>query len=1148
MKKKIILCITGLAMLAMIVPSSAQAVTAAELQAQIDALMATLADLQSQLADLTGETGGTVTGCTITSFDRNLKVGMSGDDVKCLQVVLNSASDTQLSAGVGSPGQETSYFGPKTKAAVIKFQEKYAADILAGYGLTAGTGYVGTTTRAKLNTMLDSGVVPPAGAVCGNGTCETGETSTNCPADCPVPPAAAGLTVSLASDTPTSTSVADATNANFTKFTLTAGSEGSVSITKIYVTRAGLSANADVENIKVVEADTGTYRGSVGSLNVDNRSMITFTPALIIPAGTTKTYFLRAGIAEATTSGKTISLGIVAATDIVSNATAVTGVPIVGNVMTAIELTVGDLSVEEDGTTIDTTPDVGDVDVTLNQFKLSAGSPEAITVESITAIKVGTASLTDTTNIELYDVTHNVSLGTVASWDSEEKATWSNLGLIIDKGESLRLKIMADVVGGVASTALTVNADIVDGTDTLIDAKGNVYGFYLTVAEGDYSGQGAYPQTINAGALNLSKSSSTPATGNISTGSDIVLGVFDFDAKGEEMRITGITIEAVISGMVYTDITLVKIYDEDGNIVAGPKDMATTDATHCYASFTDTFIVPVGVHEYTVKAKIADAVETGETIVIDINTPGTTSVLVVKGMTSGDTITATPSGDLAANTLTVAAGDMVVTTLTTPAARDVTKGVNDFIWATASLSAGNSGEDVLITTISVLDTLSADDSTDPDADDIDNMEIWADLTSANSLRGDIYETKVSNTENPSGNTAGVATTTSFTLSQTITVPVGSFVKVALVADLNASAVGTVGTSTHTFSFSAVTATGASSGEDISESASGTGQAMQIETSGALTLTKDENSLVSDIVISGETVTLGVFRLAATNVESLDVDDITFAVTGGTSVSTYYLYNGTNQIGIASSGTTPKFVLANGTVTVPANDYVKLTLKGKMNIKDYVTNDTAITAGLNAEDAVNCTGLASGAEVDSDDTDVAANEMNLYVTKPTFTAVTTRSGYSLSGTLIPSTAMLVAIFDVTASDTEDVTFQKDIASLTVNVSRVQTDTDGSVDTWLLKDQDGTLLDSITIADSASEADFIFATAGLTIPAGDTKSFFIYADTSEYEDDGDVIQVWLDDATASNTDITWSINDNDATYYDGDKIFRNDIYAGSFVNPS
>ncbi|PIR86871.1 MAG: hypothetical protein COU11_03390 [Candidatus Harrisonbacteria bacterium CG10_big_fil_rev_8_21_14_0_10_49_15] len=85
-------------------------------------------------------------------FYRNLSIGDSGPDVLELQKTLNFLSVTRVAqTGPGSPGAETSYFGPATYAAVIKFQELYRSVILAPIGLSAGTGFVGPSTRAKLN-------------------------------------------------------------------------------------------------------------------------------------------------------------------------------------------------------------------------------------------------------------------------------------------------------------------------------------------------------------------------------------------------------------------------------------------------------------------------------------------------------------------------------------------------------------------------------------------------------------------------------------------------------------------------------------------------------------------------------------------------------------------------------------------------------------------------------------------------------------------------------------------------------------------------------------------------------------------------------------------------------------------------------------
>lgn len=88
-------------------------------------------------------------------FIRDLKEGMSGEDVRELQKLLNRDADTRISGtGVGSNGQESTYFGKITKEAVIRFQNKHRNDVLRPVGLSSGTGNVGLWTRLKLNQLL----------------------------------------------------------------------------------------------------------------------------------------------------------------------------------------------------------------------------------------------------------------------------------------------------------------------------------------------------------------------------------------------------------------------------------------------------------------------------------------------------------------------------------------------------------------------------------------------------------------------------------------------------------------------------------------------------------------------------------------------------------------------------------------------------------------------------------------------------------------------------------------------------------------------------------------------------------------------------------------------------------------------------------
>lgn len=97
------------------------------------------------------------------TFYRNLKRGDQGADVIELQKILNSSPDTRVAeVGTGSPGQETMYFGLLTHQAVIRYQNKYAAEVLLPSGLFQGTGFVGPFTIKKLSGTIQISALYPS--------------------------------------------------------------------------------------------------------------------------------------------------------------------------------------------------------------------------------------------------------------------------------------------------------------------------------------------------------------------------------------------------------------------------------------------------------------------------------------------------------------------------------------------------------------------------------------------------------------------------------------------------------------------------------------------------------------------------------------------------------------------------------------------------------------------------------------------------------------------------------------------------------------------------------------------------------------------------------------------------------------------------
>ncbi|OIO46251.1 hypothetical protein COX24_02680 [bacterium (Candidatus Gribaldobacteria) CG23_combo_of_CG06-09_8_20_14_all_37_87_8] len=122
--------------------------TTAEVTAKIAEITQLIAQLQTQLIQMLG--GSAMSGISGVLPEINLKTGSTGEAVKLLQTWL--AKDAEIYP----EGIISGYFGPLTKTAVIRFQEKYKAEVLDPWNFTNGTGIVGPTTRAKLSELFGS--------------------------------------------------------------------------------------------------------------------------------------------------------------------------------------------------------------------------------------------------------------------------------------------------------------------------------------------------------------------------------------------------------------------------------------------------------------------------------------------------------------------------------------------------------------------------------------------------------------------------------------------------------------------------------------------------------------------------------------------------------------------------------------------------------------------------------------------------------------------------------------------------------------------------------------------------------------------------------------------------------------------------------
>jgi len=1079
----------------------------------IDELLAQIAQLQAQLLQLQGGAGAGA-GATACSFTRSLYLGVSGADVKCLQQYLNGAGYTVAATGVGSAGNETMYYGGLTKAAVAKWQ--------AANGVAPAVGYFGSISQAKY-----SAVAGTTGGTTGGGVV--------------TPPAAGGLSVGLASDTPAArTIVAGAANMSFGKWSFTAGS-GEVTVTTMKFTRSGISSDAELGSGYLYDADSGEYIAQYTGLGSGVLSFTNSSGLFKVAAGATKRVELRVDVASGASNNHTMAWGLNAAADVVSNATSVSGTfPSSSNAMTFV--TVTDPTIATLTRVVITTGssvNAGTTGYLAGSFTLASAN-SAVLLDRIVLTQNGSLlSATDLANIKLV-TTGGQQLGQVLpALGSDGKGTFvMSPAYEVPAGQTIQVNVYADVLGGVNRTLIlnVLNLRDIHARDKTYNVGVNVSGTITMTTT-----------TIAAGTLTITLNPSSP-TGNIALGqTNLTVAKFKVTSYGEQVKVLYVPFRIVMTGAaddMTTEIDNIYLVDDAGNQIGSTitAPSANTDTT---GTWDDTETTNPDATFGTSSSNLNYLIPANTTRVwslrLDLLTTSTATDLAANLQAGTDNyqgqISLVSTGDttaVTANTLTIASNVFQVKQNTAVGAGNLVKGQSGARIGSFVMSA-SSAEGINVSTLTLTSS-----TTFPFA----NL-----MVKINGVQfGDIK-----------GSTAA-STAYTFSGSSPALIAAGSSITVDVYADI-------LSTATNVGSYwyidvqgaSAVGATTATSqtlkntaGTTISSSVVVKGQNYTINvTGGTLTITVDSASPAAYQSVMGKTSqTLGIFRFAGSSVSDTNITDLTvFNISTSTGDPTNAKSNFSNlqwyKGGVAVapviiSGTASTENALNSLVTygykyafhftspivVPQNGNASLELRG--DVADFASGgaQSNSTNNFRIESPADVTALSSGGSLavgvsGPDHTSgIQAATITVLRTKLTVTAPT---GLVTTTNHPRSADDVIAYFDFTADPANSViintvSLKRAGATLpTLTIILIDADT-GSA--WGSTPAAGQIIadpDSVFEADvSTSGTSTVIFRPAYTLSSGATKRVKVKADTSTLtatsgSTNGSVLQLYLGNTT-------------------------------------
>ena len=632
-------------------------------------------------------------------FTKTLKMGTTDQEVWNLQSVLNGSADTMVSAsGVGSKGMESKHFGAKTKAAVIKFQEKYASDILTPNGLTKGTGLVGAATRAKLNAMgmMASGstggtmsTVP--GCISTNGFSPT--TGQSCSAMVLTTGTSSGPVSAMLS--PTTPAAGYIINNQATAGLLDVTFTGNGTVNSITLTRSGISDQNTLTNVYLYD---GVNRLTDG-YSFNNQSQLTMNNLGLVVNGS-RTISIKADSSATAATNSSIAVALTS----FSVGTSVNTTRIQGNTMT---LATG-----------------GSLAGAVLSINTAAGGPGATTA----SVNAGVVSFTFwAAPIQIN--TRAVSLKAVnfRMVGSAPSDALSNIKLFVDGVDTGKLAAITPLNGSnyavfdltsapinlsTGSHVLEVRANIEKGSFRTVQfSLQNAADIVLTDPQVGVNLAVTGSLANNAGTVNIALGSATmvldtafQALTNITGGaSNVAIGKFKVHAYGEDVKVQSINVTPLLgatSAMVpaVAGLNQVTLYF-NGSQVGTQQNAAASNTTLTF-QLGSQMIIPAGQDSvFEVRANIQTAASTNYTA-------GSISARVelvasnAQGQSSLSTLSV-PSSTVAGNTLTVQTGLLAVSKNAGYSSQNVNPNTSSVKIGSFVLQNQSTSEGVRITTLTV---------------------------------------------------------------------------------------------------------------------------------------------------------------------------------------------------------------------------------------------------------------------------------------------------------------------------------------------------------------------------------------------------------------------------------------------------------------